>query len=106
MPKFGWIIPPLLALSIISTFPNAGNAAVTQSFTLGFGANRFISDQKNQWGNNSGWIGEAEYLSGMPGLLPAQFGFDARLAYDICPACDNTGGEYVNSYSLLAQFLP
>ena len=74
----------------------------SSTFTLAAGTAGFYSSQEKQWGNNSGLFGRAEYLH----KLGIPIGASLSLGYDLCMVCDNTGGEYVASYSVVAQLIP
>lgn len=98
--RFAGINPCLLVL-VLPLFASA-RSYHQSSFTVAGGVNSFESPAENQWGNNSGFAGRIEFLHriGIP------IGPSISLGYDFCPICDVTGGEYVASYSLVAQLIP
>lgn len=98
-----WILGLGISLLGLSNPINAASGSHSKSsLTLAAGYNNFSSTQKNQWGGNSGVSGRVEYLHRMGIPVGASLSF----AFDPCLVCDNTGGEYVGSYSLVTQLIP
>jgi|SRR5690606_7654359 len=93
-----WILLLILPLTLL-----AGEDKYPKSvFTIGAGFNSFSSSDPEQRGRNGGNYGRIEILQ----KIRIPVGISASLAYDLCPVCDGTGGEYVAAYSIVAQFVP